>query len=140
VGRIAFLIDSSVWLEILLEQDGHEAARALLERMAPGEAVMSEFSLYSIGIILTRHGRGEDYELFMEETVGSGSVERARLDLGALRKLSTVMEEEGLDFDDAYQYVAAERFDLEIVSFDDDVDRTSIARLAPEDALERLKE
>ena len=49
------------------------------------------------------------------------------------------MEEEGLDFDDAYQYVAAERFDLEIVSFDD-FDRTSIGRLPPEDALERLKE
>ena len=36
-----------------------------------------------------------------------------------------------LDFDDAYQYVAAEKFDLALVSFDADFDRTDRKRMVP---------
>jgi uncharacterized protein len=37
----------------------------------------------------------------------------------------------GLDFDDAYQYVVAEKFDLVLVSFDMDFDRTDKKRMIP---------
>jgi predicted nucleic acid-binding protein len=37
----------------------------------------------------------------------------------------------GLDFDDAYQYVVAEKFDLVLVSFDTDFDRTDKKRMIP---------
>ena len=37
----------------------------------------------------------------------------------------------GLGFDDAYQYVAAERCGLTIVSFDRDFDRTERGRKTP---------
>jgi hypothetical protein len=37
----------------------------------------------------------------------------------------------GLDFDDAYQYVIAEKFDLTLVSFDTDFDRTDKKRIIP---------
>ncbi len=36
-----------------------------------------------------------------------------------------------LDFDDAYQYVIAEKFDLTIASFDADFDRTVRGRRTP---------
>lgn len=36
-----------------------------------------------------------------------------------------------LDFDDAYQYVAAERYNLTIVSFDSDFDRTDKGHKTP---------
>jgi len=36
-----------------------------------------------------------------------------------------------LDFDDAYQYVAAEKYDLTLVSFDADFDRTPRGRRTP---------
>jgi predicted nucleic acid-binding protein len=38
-----------------------------------------------------------------------------------------------LDFDDAYQYAVAERYDLSIVSFDKDFDRTEKGRVVPEE-------
>ena len=38
-----------------------------------------------------------------------------------------------LDFDDAYQYVAAEKHDLTIISFDADFDRTPRGRKLPVD-------
>ncbi|MGA3324644.1 MAG: hypothetical protein ABSF45_09225 [Terriglobia bacterium] len=40
-----------------------------------------------------------------------------------------------LFFDDAYQYSAAQRHGLRIVSFDADFDRTTEGRLLPTDAL-----
>lgn len=36
-----------------------------------------------------------------------------------------------LDFDDAYQYVVAEKFNLTLVSFDTDFDRTDRKRMVP---------
>lgn len=36
-----------------------------------------------------------------------------------------------LDFDDAYQYVTAEKYGLTIVSFDSDFDRTERGRIVP---------
>ena len=38
-----------------------------------------------------------------------------------------------LDFDDAYQYAVAERYDLTIVSFDHDFDQTKKGRVLPKD-------
>lgn len=40
-----------------------------------------------------------------------------------------------LDFDDAYQYATALKFDLTIVSFDTDFDRTDRGRKTPGDIL-----
>ena len=40
-----------------------------------------------------------------------------------------------LDFDDAYQYVVAEKHNLTIVSFDSDFDRTERGRLTPAQAV-----
>ncbi len=39
---------------------------------------------------------------------------------GIKERLVAVIDHFGLDFDDAYQYVAAEMYDVELVSFDED--------------------
>ena len=40
-----------------------------------------------------------------------------------------------LDFDDAYQYVSAEKFGLTLISFDADFDRTEKGRKIPAEIL-----
>ena len=49
-----------------------------------------------------------------------------------MRRLVDVIDAFKLDFDDAYQYVVAERTQATIVSFDKDFDRTSLGRKSPE--------
>jgi hypothetical protein len=49
-----FLVDTSVWLELLLEQQKADEVRQFLARHEGIELAITEFSLYSIGIILTR--------------------------------------------------------------------------------------
>jgi len=41
-----------------------------------------------------------------------------------------------LDFDDAYQYATAEKYNLILVSFDSDFDQTEWGRKTPEEVLE----
>lgn len=53
----------------------------------------------------------------------------------AMHRVVAVMEQFGLDFDDAYQYVAAERTDATIVSFDGDFDHTGRKRQTPAEIL-----
>jgi hypothetical protein len=48
-----------------------------------------------------------------------------------MQHLVRVIEQYNLDFDDAYQYAAAEIYDLMIVSFDGDFDRTQRGRTTP---------
>lgn len=57
--------------------------------------------------------------------------ELVSLEPADMGRLVAVMDSFGLDFDDAYQYVAAERHEVELVSFDDDFDRTERGRVTP---------
>lgn len=40
-----------------------------------------------------------------------------------------------LDFDDAYQYTLGKKFNLQIISYDSDFDRTDYRRMTPADVL-----
>lgn len=48
-----------------------------------------------------------------------------------MKNLVDFMGTYNLDFDDAYQYTIAEQYDLVIVSFDHDFDRTDRGRSTP---------
>lgn len=50
---MSYLVDSSVWLEALLEQEQTDIAARFLRQAEPGELASSKFPLSSIGNILT---------------------------------------------------------------------------------------
>jgi len=61
-----------------------------------------------------------------------------RLNHSDLSRLLDVRTRHHLDFDDAYQYVAAEKHNLTLVSFDADFDRTERGRKTPAQMLEAV--
>lgn len=134
-----FLVDTSVWLEILLDQDAREEARRFLEEAPPGTLLVSEFTLYSIGLILGHEEDPGTYTTFLRETVERGSVARIRLSLANLSRLPDAMKRHDLDFDDAYQHLAARQADAVVVSFDDDFDAIPDGRRSPAEALADLE-
>lgn len=110
------------------QQKVHEFFDELGEKL-----FITDFSLHSIGIRLARLKR---YDLFLQLVSLMG--ERiVRLDAQDYRNLVNVANQFGLSFDDPYQYIAALKVGLEIVSFDPDFDRTDKKRLTPEQVLER---
>lgn len=56
----------------------------------------------------------------------------------AMDRVIATMDNFGLDFDDAYQYIAAEREQAVIVSFDRDFDQTIRGRQTPTQVLAQL--
>ncbi|MFL6212394.1 MAG: PIN domain-containing protein [Blastocatellia bacterium] len=66
-----------------------------------------------------------------------GAVALVHLQLQETQRIIEAISNFRLDFDDAYQYVAAERENLIIVSFDRDFDRTERGRRTPLEALSR---
>ncbi|MBI4482441.1 MAG: type II toxin-antitoxin system VapC family toxin [Acidobacteria bacterium] len=126
-----FLVDTNVWLETLLEQNRAEEARRFFQNVEAGLLAITEFSLYSIGIILTRLKKDDAFEDFLSDTIEDSGVMRIRLDTPDLRELLAARKQFRLDFDDAYQYVAAVKYGYTLVSFDSDFDGTLRGKKTP---------
>ncbi len=126
-----FLVDTNVWLEALLDQDRAEDARHFLQRTDSANLFLTDFSLFSMGIILTRLKKDALFQSFLQDTVNESGVKLVRLDTDGLNQILSLRRSVNLDFDDAYQYVAAEANGLTIVSFDADFDRTERGRKQP---------
>ena len=72
---------------------------------------------------------------FVQDAFIDGAIILIHLQPEDTQRLVRTMEQFNLDFDDAYQYVAAEKYNLTLVSFDSDFDRTERGRETPMEAL-----
>ncbi len=82
-----------------------------------------------------RAGKHGAFEMFVQDAFVDGNVARIQLAPEDVPRLVEALHTFGLDFDDAYQYTAAEKFDLQIVSFDTDFDRTDRGRKTPAEVM-----
>jgi len=130
-----YLLDTNVFLELLLDQDRADDVEKLLRSVPRERLNISEFSLYSVGIVLFRRKLFDVFVRFVEDLIITGGVCLLRLSAGDAKRLVQVAQRFGLDFDDAYQYAVAERYGLTIISFDSDFDRTERGRKTPKDLL-----
>ncbi len=130
-----FLVDTNVWLERLLDQDRSEEVGRFLERCPTEKLAITDFAFHSIAVIMKRLKKQQALLAFVQDVFVGGGVELVRLVTDDTAEVVRVIDEFGLDFDDAYQYVAARKNGLAIVSFDADFDRTKLGRMPPVSAL-----
>ncbi|MFZ5910107.1 MAG: PIN domain-containing protein [Chloroflexota bacterium] len=126
-----YLVDTNVWLELLLEQAKADEARQFFQGMESTSLAITEFSLYSLGVILTRLKKDDVFEDFLSDAIEDSGVMRIRLETAELKEILAVRRRYRLDFDDAYQYVAAGKYGFTLVSFDSDFDHTGLGRKQP---------
>ena len=126
-----YLLDTNVVLELLLDQDKADEVERFLRDTPPERLYLSEFALYSLGIVLFRHGRHAAFLQVVEDLLVMSRIRLVRLGGAEMQSIVRAAQRFDLDFDDAYQYVTAERHDLTIVSFDGDFDRTERGRQTP---------
>jgi predicted nucleic acid-binding protein len=131
-----YLIDTNIWLERLLDQEKSEEVRKFLHSIPTEKLFITDFSFHSISIILTKLRKFEILVKFLYDVFIEGKVYLISLTPEDILKVISVMEKFKLDFDDAYQYVAAEKYDLIIISFDSDFDVTEKGRKTPAEILE----
>jgi predicted nucleic acid-binding protein len=126
-----YLVDTNIWLERLLDQDRSEEVGQFLDRVATERLFITDFSVHSIGVVLDRLRRTDVLLRFVRDVFLVGGVTLLHLDPDDTSHVVEIISKTNLDFDDAYQYTAAEKFDLSIVSFDGDFDQTERGRRAP---------
>lgn len=135
-----FLLHPNVWLERLLDQAGSEEVGRFLGQMPSDQLAITDFAFPSIGIVLTRLHREEAFRQFVRDLFVEGNVNLIHLEPADMEQLVQLAGQFNLDFDDAYQYTAAERYDLRIVSFDAHFDRTKRGRKTPRSILGGVEE
>lgn len=131
-----FLIDTNIFLEILLDQEHAEDCLKLFEWLQREKTtvLLTIFTLYSIGIILTRDRKFESWDSFLRICDHNGFI-----------VIPTNFQDEldiqkacikfGIDLDDAHQYWTAKSWDARLVSFDKDFDSTDLQREEPKSIL-----
>jgi predicted nucleic acid-binding protein len=135
VGTLMYLLDTNIILELLLDQDNADEVERFLRSTPPEQLYLSEFALYSLGIILLRRKEYDTFLRAVEDLLTTGGLQLVRLGVSDMPELVRAAQAFNLDFDDAYQYAIAERYDLTLVSFDVDFDRTERRRRTPGDVL-----
>ncbi len=93
-----FLVDTNVFLEILLNQDKKDDCKAFLNNNI-GNLNITDFSLHSIGVILFRYGKEDIFRRFVEDVMPNTKLLFLPMEL--YREVVNVRKILKLDFDDA---------------------------------------
>lgn len=115
-----YLIDTNIFLEILLEQEKKEKCKSFLVENY-GKLVLSVFSLHSIGVILFRNHKYSLYNSFINDVIPNIKV--ASIEKNRYYRLEELAVRFNLDFDDSFQAVLAEDLELTVVTMDKDFER-----------------
>lgn len=127
-----YLLDTNIFLEILLQREKSKAAKHLFIANSSTDLFITDFSLHSLGVFLFQRNRHETYIRFVKDVIIKTGVTVIGLDPEEVLALTEVSKRFHLDFDDAYQYAVAQKYGLQIMSFDADFDRTEKGRKIPE--------
>jgi predicted nucleic acid-binding protein len=91
------LVDTNIFLEILLNQNGRKKCEACLQN-EPGAAWISDFTLHSIGVLLFRQKRTELFDQFVADLLPQFNI--LSLSEAGYAQISEVNTRHGLDFDE----------------------------------------
>ena len=129
-----YLIDTNIFLEILLEQDKYKECEALINKISQSSELfyVSSFTLHSIEVIMIRNGKIDNLIEFLSDIILSKII---RLDTNTNDELDIVraMKKLKLDFDDSMQFHVCQKNNLKIISYDKHFDKTPIKRFEPKD-------
>jgi uncharacterized protein len=115
-----YLVDTNIFLEILLGQAGRKKCEAFLLG-EKGAAWISDFTLHSIGVLLFRQKRPEVFDRFAADTLPQFTI--LSLSDTGYGQLAGANTRHNLDFDDAYQFAVARENKLAIATQDRDFQR-----------------
>lgn len=131
-----YLVDTNVWLELLLGQEKSEIASRFFDLIPTDELFASDFSIHSIGVILSRLKKIDVFDQFVIDLFVYGQLEQLSLDPADLLEVTSNIRKYKLDFDDSYQFSISQKFDLTLITFDKDFNVSGIKKKSPEEVIE----
>ena len=126
--KVRYLVDTNVWLERFLDQEKSVIASKFFDLIPTDSLLVSDFSIHSIGVILSRLKKYDIFEKFINDLFINGQIELLSLDSSDLLDVIENIQKYRLDFDDSYQYSVAQKYDLTIITFDKDFNAKGIKK------------
>jgi predicted nucleic acid-binding protein len=129
-----YLVDTNIFLELLLDQEKADECEKLLEKVFEGEfkAAATEFTIHAVQGTLADNP--ETIKRFLESVNSTINIEILKTDMKEEIMISQYSKESNLCFDDALQYTVAHRENIgKIISYDTDFDNTDLKRVEPGD-------
>lgn len=133
-----YLVDTNIFLEVLLSQKRKDETKKLLHLIRKGDldVYASRFSLYSLELLFANLKRFDELKKFL------ASIQKFK----GLKIISTtpfddilivdIVKTMPLDFDNALQFYLVKKYNLKgIISFDTDFDKVTIQRFEPKDLI-----
>src|SRR5260370_12530990 len=111
------VVDSKIILEVLLEQERAKEARDFLSGVSQNKFFISDYSLHSIGLILLRQNKADAFRKFLADMILGAGTKVAFLKADEMVVVIDDAAKFNLDFDDAYQYVTPDKYDLTLLRF-----------------------
>jgi uncharacterized protein len=130
-----YLIDTNIWIELLLERSNSDDVILMLNNVTGYEMLISDFSFHSIGVIMTKLNKKEEFLNFITDIFNNSSINTISLLPSDMNRLISSMNKYKLDFDDAYQYICVKKYDLKLVTFDKDFNKTDLKIYKPLDII-----
>jgi len=138
-NQINYLVDTNIWLESLLDQEQAEIVKKFLDTIPSNNLSISDFSLHSIGVILNRLKKLNVFDDFVNDLFSTGNVACLNLEPIDNLEVSKLIKSKGLDYDDSYQVIVSQKFEIQIVTFDGDFKEKGFKTLSPKEAIEKFK-
>jgi predicted nucleic acid-binding protein len=135
--KIRYLVDTNVWLECLLNQEKSAIAARFFDQIPTDKLLVSDFSVHSIGVILSRLKKFDIFDKFIEDLFVNGQLEQLHLEAIDLLDVITNIQKYKLDFDDSYQFSIAQKYDLTIITFNKDFNVKGIKKNTPDEIVDK---
>lgn len=129
-----YLVDTNIFLEVMLRQTRKDECKAFLNLLKTGTSrgFVTDFSLYSMIIILNGLSRGGQLKVFLSSLSAYQGIAVYRNTLRDMLDALEIRTKKGLDTDDSIQYSAARSLKVEaIISFDRHFEGLEIPRMEP---------
>lgn len=129
-----YLIDTNVFLEVLLLQPKKEECEKFLEQLRKGKklGIVTDFTIHSIIVIMYNYGKLDGLRIFLSSLTSYKGLRVYPTDLTSEIKATELAAQNKLDMDDAIQYAIALDANVEaIVSFDKHFNNLNIPRKEP---------
>jgi len=129
-----YLVDTNIFLEVLLSEDRKEECKRFLGLLRDGKksGIVTDFTIHSIIVIMDHFGRLRELKTFLRSLFAYKGLHVYFTTVGDEIKAVDIAVKEDLDMDNAIQYSVALSMKVDaIVSFDKHFDGLRVPRLEP---------
>jgi uncharacterized protein len=129
-----YLVDTNIFLEVLLLQKRKDECEMLLEEFRAGKkiGIVTDFSIHSVIVIMGNLGKFDGIRIFLASLKAYKGLRIVQTNVAIEIKAAEIAEQCKLDMDDALQYAAALNAKVEaIVSLDKHFTGLQIPRREP---------